>query len=631
MSLNRNRLFRFSIRSRIFLGFGLLSFLMISIGLLSLWGLSRFYDHFNSYLSLARESDALIDVDNSTKDIQRQVVRFMYQGYQSAGASALQDMTELEERIEIAISGADVESRRYQTLVQIQSRLDRYRNSFESAIVERRVQTELVEVELPRILASLEEYVIDFSDTPDALHSPSRAIILLGRISENIRAYFSRYDYQYIEEAYRSLEQLRKEVAGHVQNGGRTPPEHVLQINACLEDLERVTRRAVQATRSYLFLINVVMSGEAAEMLYLTETLGESGRAREVRERQALGELIGSTSLAIVLLVVGAVLLGLIYAVATTRSIDRPLTAITRTFRALSDGKRVDHIPEMERHDEIGELAHSADIFRQRNEETERLLKRADQLTAELREKTRELEQSNLEMEQFVYTVSHDLKSPIVTSMGFIGMVRDLAEAGQYEEAYARLDRVEAANQRMGILINDLLELSRVGRTDDPIEHIDMNRLFEQLEEAMLPAFEKAGFQLELKGPFPVIEANQSRIMQVFENLLTNALKYGKAENEATGRVIIRVEEDSRHDRYVFKVRDFGPGIADEFKEKIFNLFSHLHKGEGTGIGLCIVRKLTRLYAGEAWVVDPADGPGAEFCIALPATRHENPHTPTVI
>jgi len=609
--------FRVSIQGRVFIGTALMCFLLLAMGCISLWGLMRFNRHFEDYLLFARESRTLTDVDNSTKEIQRRVVRFMFLGNSAAGSAALEDMAALEERITLAIEESGASTERHRILQDIQSRLQRYRKTFETAILERNIHARLVEEELPMILEDLEERLIRFHELPEVDHPADHVLLHLRTFSQKMGIYFTRYDQRYVEEAFIEIANLRQKAGDYSRNAGFAHAGFIGELDEGLTELERTTQRAVQATRSYLFLINVVMSGEAVEVLYLTEMLGNFARVGEENKRRELYELTGSTSLTVIFLLLAAVFIGLVYSFLMTRSINQPLAAITRTFRELSLGQRVEHIPEMGRRDEIGELAGSAEVFRQRNAETERLLRQSESLTADLKEKTRELEESNLQMEQFVYTVSHDLKSPIVTSMGFIGMMRDLAAAGNLEAALGKLDRVESANQRMGMLINDLLELSRVGRTDDPTEEVDMNHLFRDLKTSMSPVIAKSGFTIQLGGPFPPVLANESRILQIFENLLTNALKYGKAVGEETGRLEIWCEPEA--ERNVFKVRDFGQGVDDAYKEKIFNLFSHLHTGEGTGIGLCIVRKLARLYGGEAWVIDPKEGPGAEFCVAFPA------------
>ena len=123
----------------------------------------------------------------------------------------------------------------------------------------------------------------------------------------------------------------------------------------------------------------------------------------------------------------------------------------------MAKGSDVDSVPGLDLKDEIGEMSQAAEVFRQKNKETIDLVNQLD-------EKKADLERSNEELDQFVYTVSHDLKSPIVTGMGFIGMMKDLAEQGKHEAVLKKLPTLEKANRRMNELISDLLELSRVGK-----------------------------------------------------------------------------------------------------------------------------------------------------------------------
>ena len=215
-----------------------------------------------------------------------------------------------------------------------------------------------------------------------------------------------------------------------------------------------------------------------------------------------------------------------------------------------------------------------------------------------------------------MYTVSHDLKSPLVTSMGFISIVKKLAGQGKYQEAIERLDKVVLANERMSHLISDLLELSRVGRTETEKTRLDLNELLEDFCNQNCERIKSRGFELSLQGKFSVIHANRSRVLQVFENLISNALKYGS--NPTDSRIEIG-GQITPTDHLVY-VKDYGPGIAADYHEKIFGLFYRLvNSREGTGIGLAITKKIMKYYGGDIWV-ESSPGAGATFWLKFPGT-----------
>ena len=237
------------------------------------------------------------------------------------------------------------------------------------------------------------------------------------------------------------------------------------------------------------------------------------------------------------------------------------------------------------------------------------------QIENELRLKEHELARSNEELEQFVYTVAHDLKAPLVTSMGFIRMIKDFAEKGEYKKAISKLDQVIQANTRMGQLINDLLELSCVGRIAEEKQRLDMNVILKSFQESIRNRLEKEGFNLVLESAYPTIYANESRVLQAFENLMSNAFKYGRS---TSGENVVKMGSREDKDEFLFYVTDNGRGIPKEYHEKIFGLFYRLDNDmNGTGVGLSVVRKVMQFHGGRVWV-ESEPGKGATFWLAFP-------------
>jgi hypothetical protein len=231
-----------------------------------------------------------------------------------------------------------------------------------------------------------------------------------------------------------------------------------------------------------------------------------------------------------------------------------------------------------------------------------------------IRQYAAELERKNREMEQFVYSVSHDLKSPLVTCKGFTGILKeDLAE-GRIAEALDSAQRVERATAHMGRLIEDLLQLSRVGRVANKSEAVQVSALVGELAEELRLAA-KPGVLVEVDAGMPVIDADPMAISRLFQNLLVNAFQYGCSAAQPR----ITVGSRMAGGEVLFFVRDNGPGIAAEYHEKIFGLFQRLEANQGgTGIGLAIVSKIMEVHEGRAWV-ESAPGAGATFWLAFPS------------
>ena len=232
-----------------------------------------------------------------------------------------------------------------------------------------------------------------------------------------------------------------------------------------------------------------------------------------------------------------------------------------------------------------------------------------------------QLQHRHDELEQFIYTVSHDLKAPLVTTLGFVGMLKDELAASGTPQARDSMLRIERAAIRMGQTIDELLQLSRIGRVADQPEALDTAKLLGTIVEGLELQIQKAGATVAIEPDMPHVLMDERKFRQVLENLLTNAIRYGCPARGA------RIEVGSRRtaDEVQFFVRDFGQGIAPQYREKIFELFQRLQTDqEGTGVGLAIVRRVAQVLGGRAWV-ESEPGQGTTFWFALP-TSYEIQH-----
>ncbi len=250
---------------------------------------------------------------------------------------------------------------------------------------------------------------------------------------------------------------------------------------------------------------------------------------------------------------------------------------------------------------------------------------------AEREELLADLKAKNKEMEAFVYTVSHDLKSPLVSLGGFSSALKKEYESQLGEEGKHYLERIQANIVQMGNLITNLLEVSRLGRTLGPIEEIDVAALLREIRGALAIKLKEVGAEFVVQEPLPIVRADRSSIYQVFVNLIDNALKF-----RGTDRVL-RIEVGCRQESgfYRFHVADNGIGIGPESHEQIFAPFRKLHlEIEGAGIGLALVKKIVENHGGRVWVESPStslragnEGAGATFYFTLPMGGRTHSHS----
>jgi signal transduction histidine kinase len=228
-----------------------------------------------------------------------------------------------------------------------------------------------------------------------------------------------------------------------------------------------------------------------------------------------------------------------------------------------------------------------------------------------------ELAAKNVEMESFVYTVSHDLKTPIVTIEGFIGALREDFADRLSENGEQYLQYMSDAARRMEILISDLLNLSRIGRITETKETFPLGDLVREVLEACRPRLEARGIEFEVSSNLPSVYGERKRIGQVVDNLLSNAIKYVGKDNPSP-RIEIGCQEQGGET--VFFVRDNGIGIEGKYFGKIFQIFERLpaakQAGDGTGIGLTIVKRIVELHGGKIWLESEL-GKGTTFFFTL--------------
>ena len=226
-----------------------------------------------------------------------------------------------------------------------------------------------------------------------------------------------------------------------------------------------------------------------------------------------------------------------------------------------------------------------------------------------------ELEQKNAELERFTYTVSHDLKSPLITIKGFLGFVREDAKAGDALRLEKDIQRISAATDKMQRLLEDLLELSRVGRLTNNPKPIATNELIAEVVELLQGRINAGKISVQVADNLPSIYGDRQRISEVFQNLIDNAAKFMGSQPEP--RIDIGVQGELKGDP-IFFVRDNGIGISPQFKDKIFGLFDKLNaQSEGTGIGLALVKRIVEYHGGRIWI-ESDSGKGATFFFSLP-------------
>ncbi|MGH8019615.1 MAG: PAS domain-containing sensor histidine kinase [Opitutaceae bacterium] len=269
-------------------------------------------------------------------------------------------------------------------------------------------------------------------------------------------------------------------------------------------------------------------------------------------------------------------------------------------------------------------IVHISDFTRRREAEEE-----VNRLNAQLEERvaarTAELENANRELEAFSYSVSHDLRSPLRTVDGFAQALIEDCGDDLSEDGRRYLRTIREGAQRMGMLIDDLLTFSRLGRLSIKRRPLDTRKIVEASLEPLQTEQQERNIEVAI-GPLPASQADPALLRQVWSNLLSNAFKYTRTRERA--RIEIGCARVDGSD--VFFVRDNGVGFDPCYAHKIFKVFERLHRDEefeGTGVGLAIVHRIVTRHGGKVWA-DATPDSGATFSFTLASPEpHERKHS----
>ena len=236
-------------------------------------------------------------------------------------------------------------------------------------------------------------------------------------------------------------------------------------------------------------------------------------------------------------------------------------------------------------------------------------------LEVERQDMVDEVQARSAELERFAYTVSHDLKSPLVTISGFVGLLEKDMDRGDTKRAASAIQRIQGATQHMGRFLDELLNMSRAGQALGEMERVSLEEVATEVVEVISGRLSERGVEVELDPALPTVWADRNRLLQALQNLMENAVKF--MGDQPAPRIEVSQRREGR--QTVCFVRDNGVGIDPEHQSRVFDLFGRLgDRAEGSGIGLATVKRIIDSLGGRIWIESEGRGHGASFCFTLP-------------
>jgi signal transduction histidine kinase len=219
----------------------------------------------------------------------------------------------------------------------------------------------------------------------------------------------------------------------------------------------------------------------------------------------------------------------------------------------------------------------------------------------------------NAELERFAYTVSHDLKSPLITIGGYLGFLEKDALDGNTEKMKDDIQRINNATDKMNNLLDELLELSRIGRLMNSPVDVPFKKIVQDALERLEGQIKAGNVQVKVSEDLPIVHGDHVRLVEVVQNLVDNSIKFMGEQPKPV--VEIGVEEENGEE--IIFIRDNGIGIDPKHHELIFGLFNKLDQHmTGTGIGLALVKRIIEVHGGKIWI-DSELGKGSTFYFTL--------------
>jgi len=249
-----------------------------------------------------------------------------------------------------------------------------------------------------------------------------------------------------------------------------------------------------------------------------------------------------------------------------------------------------------------------------------RILEQRKRIMATQNTLIKELEAQNAELERFTYTISHDLKTPLVTINGLLGYLQRDIDQGKKDGLQSDIAKITKASTGMAQILDELLELAKVGRIVNPFVQVSSAELIEEALKQVEVQLKNRVVSVNLEQRLPTVFVDKTRIQEVFVILIDNSIKFMGGQTDP----VIKIGFQNSESEFVFHIKDNGVGIDGRYLEQIFGLFDRLDSNvDGSGVGLTLAKRIIEFHHGKIWAESEGNGLGGTFRFSLPKVEPE--------
>lgn len=542
---------------------------------------------------------------------------------------------ELRDYLTLAISQGERTELEILLLERMSAHVDTYYENFEFAAKESSLRLSSIhDVLLPEIKLQNEILTTELIKADPDFHDSlamAETIRQLRQAHLNISEFLLRPDYEVVSEVTSEFIEVKAALGNRLLDISGFP-EYAGPLRSLLTSIETAESTfldIVNSIRGYLMLANVNMAGAANEFINLADELDLLAENRQIQvfeNSRSQARILQNWALLLFVIFLAMTLFAVI---GLNQYLIRPIVQLTSTFRNLSEGKLVTHIPDIRRRDEFGDLAIAADVFREKNLETTALLDKASMLVNQLESQNKRLEaevierkngelkllkqseelsRSNADLAQFAHVASHDLQEPLRMVASYLQLISKRYRNSLDSDGVEFIDFAVDGAFRMQALIRSLLEYSRIGTNGNDFSVVDCNSALDGAKKNLQLVIEET--QTSITGDtLPEIIGDEVQITMLFQNLIANSIRYRGEESPK-----IEVRTEIKDGVCLISISDNGIGFKQEYADRVFVIFQRLHAREmypeSTGIGLSVCKRIAERHGGKIWA-ESAEGTGS--------------------